>query len=267
MTRFVGAVPASVGGACAVCGGVHHIDNDVDVALTALEALFADLDTPVGTLADDLAVLRAGRGKMLAVCVGVDVDGTQHVLRAYSGDLGGTLDRPGWVPSIIRREDTADLEEATLVAIKGHDVAIAAAIAAGDEAGRQEQRRRRRARSATLMSAMIDATQVALPGGRRVPLREAFWGHRHGGVGIPSGTADCGLPKLLNAANVAGLTVLGLAEAWWGPELGDRRHLALQAPCEGRCAPILGALLCDQASGPQALGAILARLNSAGGGQ
>jgi hypothetical protein len=92
------------------------------------------------------------------------------------------------------------------------------------------------------MAAMNDAVTLVNRAGRTASLRDVFVGD-----GIPSGTADCALPKLLQQANRQGLTVLGVAEAWWGPGLGvgDRRHGLLAMPCARRCAPILGYLVCD----------------------
>jgi ectoine hydroxylase-related dioxygenase (phytanoyl-CoA dioxygenase family) len=74
----------------------------------------------------------------------------------------------------------------------------------------------------------------------RAPLPRVF-----GDRGIPSGAGDCVVPKLLAAANVAGARVVGVAEAWWGPPHGARRHGALEPPCAARCQPLLGFLLCS----------------------
>ncbi len=224
---------ARIAGMCHRCGVEHVLHNDVVRAAQAQQALFTELESPAHPLR---ALLQATRGKMLAVAVVVDGHGAEHRLQAYSGDLGGVLDQPGCAPSIIRREDTADLEASTLLQL----ATVQAALDATSDADEiQQLRRRRRTLSATLMAAMHDAVRLTSAGGMTQPLREVFVGG-----GMPSGTADCGLPKVLQQANRMGAVVVAVTEAWWGPDLGDRRHGVHQAPCAGRCLPILGHLLC-----------------------
>ena len=61
----------------------------------------------------------------------------------------------------------------------------------------------------------------------------------------PSGAADCAAPKLLNAARVAGLTPLALAEFWWGapPPGGGRVEGMFFPACREKCGPVLPFLL------------------------
>lgn len=224
---------ALVAGLCRRCGIEHVLHNDVARATQAQQALFAELASSAHPLR---ALLDGTRGKMLAVAVVVDEHGATHRLQAYSGDLGGVLDQPGCAPSIIRREDTAELEADTLAQLATLQAALEAT---SDVETMQQLRRRRRALSATLMAAMHDAVRLTSAGGITLPLRDVFVGG-----GMPSGTADCGLPKVLQQANRMGAVVVAVTEAWWGPDLGDRRHGVHQAPCATRCQPILGHLLC-----------------------
>ena len=184
-------------------------------------------------------LLQAG-GKMMAALVGCNHQGQRVVLRALSGDLLGVEDVDGCVPSIIRRADTAELEARTLVLITAATARLVAGGIGADEVAMLKQSRQQASR--TLMAAMNDAVTLVNRAGRTAPLRDVFVGG-----GIPSGTADCALPKLLQHANRQGLTVLSVAEAWWGPGLaiGDRRHGLLAKPCTRRCVPILGYLVCD----------------------
>ncbi|MBM4280149.1 MAG: hypothetical protein FJ137_05135 [Deltaproteobacteria bacterium] len=240
---FSGAVIARIGGACGLCGAAHWLDYDAAPALAALSRWWTALSSPT-TEADRafLALLARGGGrKMLATLVGRDACGATVTLRAFSGDLGGASDVAGCVPSVIRREDTAALENETLQIV----AQATARLTSCDPAVRDLARRERRQASAALMAAMIDATRLRTRGGRRVPLRDAFVGAR-AGRGIPSGTADCALPKLLDAAWALRLEVVSAAEASWAPGVvdGERAHGALAAPCDLRCAPLLGAMLC-----------------------
>jgi tRNA pseudouridine32 synthase/23S rRNA pseudouridine746 synthase len=86
---------------------------------------------------------------------------------------------------------------------------------------------------------MFAAAALTNARGERRPLQEVFVGQ-----GIPGGTAGCAVPKLLEAANVARLRPIALAEAWWGPTLNGRYHGDVQPPCDRKCKPILGHLLC-----------------------
>ncbi len=221
---------------CGACGRAHEQPLDVALGRTALEALFAAVDASA-ELAADKALLLASRGKMLGVFVGEAPGGARVTLRAYSGELGGPLDRAGWAPNVWRRETTAALEEETLAAL----AVLSAELHEAPPERRPALQQARRLRSAALMAAMIDGTLLTNAAGRRAPLRAVFRGG-----GIPSGTATCVVPKLLVAANLAGVRPVALAEAWWGPPYGERRHGLLGAPCGRRCLPLLGFLLCRE---------------------
>ena len=128
---------AHVAGFCRRCGVEHVLHNDRARASEAMANFFAELDSPTHPLR---SLLERTRGKMLAVAVVVDRHGAEQRLQAYSGDLGGVLDQPGCAPSIIRREDTAELEAETLA----HLAKLQAAIEASSDVDVIQQLRRRR---------------------------------------------------------------------------------------------------------------------------
>lgn len=278
--------PSEYRGHCRRCDREHVLPNDVARASTALQALFAELETEA--FAAERAALAASPGKM----IGVLIAATGEVLRGHSGELGGRRDWPRWVGPVLRREDTAALEAQTLERIRVCDEAIATcdveaaearwraaqvraaqarrawtlsrsgpdreesllarsqateAEAAARQAFLDERvrlagwRARRRETSLTLSTALFDFAAVTSARGERLPLRSIFVGDR-----IAGGTTDCTVPKLLEAANVAGLRPVAVAEAWWGPTLNGRRHGEAQAPCARKCQPILGHLLCGR---------------------
>jgi len=220
------ASTSTITGWCARCGASHAIEHDGAKATAALWRALEE--RPALT-----AALTAQAPKMVGCLVGLDGD-EEVVLLAISGDLGGVQDVDGCVPSVVRREHTAALETDTLAAIARHTTALEAATT---EDARRAAKAVRRAASATLMAAMIDATVLVTRGQRLVPLREAFVGG-----GIPSGTADCALPKLLVEANRRALRIVGVDERLFSP--GTPRHGEHVGPCARRCEPILGALLC-----------------------
>lgn len=296
-----GAVPDLYAGFCLSCRREHRFENDVAVARAALEALFDDLDRSSG-LAEMRAALDTSRGKMIGVLVSKTPSGEVISLRAYSGELAGRRDWPGFVDPVLRRADTAELERETLVRLdtltrelatcdvdRAHrafdEAKESARLAAAErrQSWRVERRRsldpesrlaaetsrnasseadrarvdaartallaerarlhdlreRRRAASVALSTAMFDAATVTNARGERRPLREIFAGR-----GLAGGTTDCAIPKLLEATNVAGFRPIAIAEAWYGPPLNGRLHGELQAPCERKCQPVLGHLLC-----------------------
>lgn len=232
----------TLNGHCARCGCVHHQPNNTADALAPLQALFDSFthdDTPVSR------AVRRTAGKMCGVLVGEQAaarGGGRVVLRAFSGDLEGVPDWPGFVTSVLRRNDTDVLEQHTLRAIAAFDAQLQLAAHTHDARRIQLLRHQRRLASAALMSAMHDAARLCSASGVVWPLRRAFVG-----AGIPSGTADCAVPKLLDAANRAGITVHSVLEAWYGPVRGERRHGVVQQPCARKCQPILGFLLCPVA--------------------
>ena len=256
MATLRGSVPKAYEGYCRGCGQSHAWRNDGLTAEGVLAALFDRLESDP-LLRAEREALGASPGKMLGVLV------TDHgVLRAYSGELGGRRDWPGWVEPVLRRADTAELETITLARIEALDREIQSCDVpaaqrrldeargrAGQDAARSALleirgrlamlRRARREASQALSTAMFEAATVTNARGERRPLREIFVGDR-----IAGGTTDCCVPKLLEAANVRGWRPVALAEAWWGPSIGGRRHGDLQPPCERKCLPILGHLLC-----------------------
>lgn len=307
-----GEPPGEYAGHCLRCGGEHRLVNDSALALSELGRVFTQL-AHAPEWAPVRAALEDSPGKMIGVLVAESADGARHVLQAFSGELDGRPDWPGWARSVLRREDTAPLEAETLARIAGLESEIASCDVAGahrrfvetraaviSEASRRRKAARaqrhawrkahhaesdvallerlaeearaaeasattrdealiadarrafeaeesrlrtlrelRREASVALSTAMFDAAALTNARGERRPLREVFVGQ-----GIPGGTAGCAVPKLLEAANVARLRPLALAEAWWGPTLNGRHHGDVQPPCERKCKPILGHLLC-----------------------
>lgn len=101
-------------------------------------------------------------------------------------------------------------------------------------------RGQRAALSANLQRRIHDLYMLATPGGARRPMRSVFDGQEP-----PGGAGDCAAPKLLQAANLAALRPLALAEFWWGapPATGGRVEGVFYPPCRGKCGPLLGHFL------------------------
>jgi tRNA pseudouridine32 synthase/23S rRNA pseudouridine746 synthase len=61
------------------------------------------------------------------------------------------------------------------------------------------------------------------------------------------GTGDCCAPKLLHAAQRAGLRPLSMAEFWYGSPVGGRVEGRTYDACQERCQQLLGYMLCGSA--------------------
>ena len=142
---------------------------------------------------------------------------------------GGTL------AAAVARKERAQAARETSVA----RVAAARQVLLSERKKLHALRDARRDVSRVLSKAFFDNARVTNARGERLPLREVFVGD-----GIVGGTTDCTVPKLLEAANVARLRPIALVEAWWGTTANGRHHGDVQPPCERRCKPILGHLLC-----------------------
>ncbi len=61
--------------------------------------------------------------------------------------------------------------------------------------------------------------------------------------GIPTGTGECCMPKLLNYAANHQLRPIAIAEFWWGPNSSDHVQGQFYGPCAPRCQPLVGFML------------------------
>lgn len=299
------AWPTEYGGSCGRCQRVHRFENDVTLAQVAMQTLFDQLETePEFALFRE--ALAKSPGKMIGVLVAETKTGERVLLRAHSGQLAGRTNWQGWVAPVWHREQTAELEAATLGKIAEFEkalaqcdvveaqrrldetrIAVQAEAAARRAAHRQKLREwtlegvdsdrieaakcafdaarvvdaarveeakqallsekdkvhhlrtARKSASIALSNAWFDSAGVTSARGEKVPLRSLFTD-----APLVGGTSDCGIPKLLEAANTAGIRPIALAECWWGPTLNGRKHGDVQQPCDRRCQPLLGHLLC-----------------------
>lgn len=105
---------------------------------------------------------------------------------------------------------------------------------------RAHLRKKRRDRSRVLQRAMHETHGLVNFAGRYAKLEEFF------AAGVPTGTGECCAPKLLHEAALRGIRPSGVAEFWWGPSPASRKreHRVFYPPCEEKCVPILGHLLC-----------------------
>jgi hypothetical protein len=178
-------------------------------------------------------------GQMFGVMVCRDREGGRQVLKAFSGQYNGVWIVPGWVPPVVdpvefdrvRQGDEARIKALTR-RLEGLGL---------DDPDRIALLRDRRELSRDLMARIFGLYRLTNFRGQTRSLAEAFLGE-----GMPTGTGECCAPKFLHHAATHGLVPLGLAEFYVGREnrSATRRHGRFFAPCDRKCRPILGFLLC-----------------------
>jgi tRNA pseudouridine32 synthase / 23S rRNA pseudouridine746 synthase len=101
----------------------------------------------------------------------------------------------------------------------------------------QQLKQQRKQLSQQLQAQMHNAAAVMNFLGVSKSLRELMPG------GIPTGTGECCMPKLLNYAASHQLRPIAIAEFWWGSDGHDHSQGEFYGPCAPRCQPLLGFML------------------------
>lgn len=236
-------------GFCGDCGKNHSLqENDARIHCRKLMELLEqeqriDFFAPPQQADPRLrttSLFGQNRGKMFGVMTCRAKDGSERVLRAFSGQYNGIWEVKGWAAPLfdieVFNKIYADIEPR----IKELGHAITATKE--DPFYRDSLRHQRRQLSRRWMAEIHSLYTLRNFRGQKRSLTETFTS----AGGIPTGTGDCCAPKLLNQAIREHLTPLGMAEFYWGREnaSGTRQHGLFYPPCTSKCAPILGFLLC-----------------------
>jgi len=186
------------------------------------------------------------RGQMFGVLAYADRDGREGVLKAFSGQYNGIWEVPGWVPPILDPAEFGRVIEIDEPRIK--ELTRRMQGLAPDDPDRLAMLAKRRDLSRNLMTRIFDLYRLTNFRGQTRALAEVFMG-----PSMPTGTGECCAPKLLHHAALHGLTPLGLAEFYLGREnrSATRRQGQFFPPCEEKCRPILGFLLCGLSGNAQ----------------
>lgn len=234
---------------CNFCGYDHSLLREpaVYAAQKLMEQLQSkkninlDSDTPLSAreLQTDYLYGNA-RGKMFGVLVCRASDGSQQILKAFSGQYNGIWEVKGWAPPLFDVQQFYCLNNPIEKQIKalGRE-ADNVTISPGT---RESLLKKRKNLSRQLMKQIHSLYKLHNFRGKQCSLFDLF----PEGRGIPTGTGDCCAPKLLNFAAILGLQPLGLAEFYWGRtnKSASRHEGQLYAACKDKCGPILGFLLC-----------------------
>ncbi len=204
-----------------------HINLDSEVTLNSRE------------LQTDYLYGKA-RGKMFGVLVCRASDGSQKILKAFSGQYNGIWEIKGWVPPLFDVQKFYRLNNPIEKQIKA--LGREAADVTISPGTRDTLLKKRKNLSRQLMKKIHSLYKLNNFKGKECSLVDLF----PEGKGIPTGTGDCCAPKLLNFAAIHGLQPLGLAEFYWGGtnKSATRHEGQFYSACKDKCAPILGFLLC-----------------------
>ena len=234
---------------CNSCGYAHILPREP--ALYAAKELMEQLEREKHINLDSEVTLDSrelqtdylygnARGKMFGVLVCRASDGSQEILKAFSGQYNGIWEIKGWVPPLFDVQKFYRLNNPIEKQIKalGRE-AVDLRISPGT---RESLLQKRKNLSRQLMKKIHSLYRLNNFRGKQCSLNELF----PEGRGIPTGTGDCCAPKLLNFAAIHGLQPLGLAEFYWGRtnKSASRHEGQLYSACKDKCGPILGFLLC-----------------------
>ncbi|MDC7126102.1 MAG: hypothetical protein PQJ46_11085 [Spirochaetales bacterium] len=161
------------------------------------------------------------------------------ILKAFSGQFNGLWNAPGWAPPLINVDNFKKAVEKVDPELKE----LTAKIKKNpDNSQKNKLIEYRRTISQAHMREIHEMYNIRNFNKETTNLFNLF----HHKKGIPAGTGDCCAPKLLNQAIILGLKPLSLAEFFWGREnrSGTKQHKIFYPPCEEKCRPILGFMLC-----------------------
>ena len=180
------------------------------------------------------------RGHMFGVLECRDRSGETVFLRAFSSLHDGIREVEGWVPPLLSADEFYGLVLPTQHVIRdmGRELDL---LDEGTEAYRSLLEERTRI-SRELLETMQGLYRFLNFRGESRSLSEALCETRN----VPGVVGECCAPKLLTHAARHGLVPISMAEFYWGGTQASGRLVSgrFYPPCEARCEPILGFLLC-----------------------
>lgn len=189
------------------------------------------------------ALNEPGKGKMVGTLhFRNPATGREGFLYGFSGQFDDAFHLHGYVPAIIDYELMGAHKRATEAMLDALGVDIEQRA---EEKAKRALKERRKSISQALMRDIFSLYRPRNRRRRSMKLKEAW----SASSGIPAATGDCCAPKLIQQANLLDLEILGIAEIFVGSPRrnSEQRHGAFSEPCTPKCAPLLGAMLCEQA--------------------
>lgn len=176
-------------------------------------------------------------GAMFGVLVAIDQEGTEVLLKAFSGSCLGRRNLMGWVDHLIDDETFLRYERTYDPQIKELGKAI---LQESDEHKKRALTHTRSMLSRKALLAYYSLYRIPTITGDTVSLFDCFPDGK-----IPTGSGDCCAIKLLAYAFSHHLRPVSMAEFFFGDATADhkRTHLDFYGPCDEKCKPILEQML------------------------
>ena len=234
-------------GHCTHCAGPHRLRSDL--AVSSCRKVMEWLETSKrldylsphlssATLATE-SLFGPSRGKMFGVLTGTNNSGCQIEIYAFSGQYNGHWLIPGWAPPLFDVEKWQAINTPMEKKIKklGHILKKYCK----DDPAYKSLHEERRYLSRNLMKDLHNLYIIPNFRGKTSALSAFF----HNGK-IPTGTGDCCAPKLLGYAANNHIKPIAMAEFYWGEanRSKTREHRRFYPPCQEKCHPLLGHMLC-----------------------
>ena len=239
-------IESACSGYCRSCSKTHYLEQGkakhycLELMITLEKYRRIDIHAPEHE-ADprfSLSYIKGeARGQMFGVLECIDPGGHTVILKAFSGQYNGIWNVKGWAPPLLDVEKFNSLVCDVDKQIKEMGKRIDG-LPKGFE--RQELMRKRKTLSQNLMKEIHELYRVH---NFRSEIRSLFDFFENG---IPTGAGDCCALKLLNEAAKQNLTPKSLAEIYWGKanRSGTRMQGIFYSPCQEKCQPLLGFMLC-----------------------
>ena len=226
-----------------------------------------DFETPIdksdAKFSTDCITQKDSLGQMFGVCVCLNQNNEEIVLKAFSGQFNSVWNVPGWVPPLLDETtfyETTKESDRLIHQLTDQIEALTKEIKAlenryleekPDFAQVQNLKSLRRAKSALQkerktmsqqsMTEIFSLYRFYCADGKLLQFKDIF----KDGTQPPTGCGECCAPKLLSFAFQHKLKPVSLAEFYYGTEPASKKksHKEFYPPCDEKCAPILPFIL------------------------
>ena len=226
-----------------------------------------DFETPIdksdAKFSTDCITQKDSLGQMFGVCVCLNQNNEEIVLKAFSGQFNSVWNVPGWVPPLLDETtfyETTKESDRLIHQLTDQIEALTKEIKTlesryleekPDFAQVQYLKSLRRAKSALQkerktmsqqsMTEIFSLYRFYCADGNLLQFKDIF----KDGTQPPTGCGECCAPKLLSFVFQHKLKPISLAEFYYGTEPASKkkRHKEFYPPCDEKCAPILPFIL------------------------
>ena len=226
-----------------------------------------DFETPLeksdAKFSTDCITQKDTLGQMFGICVCLNQNNEEIVLKAFSGQFNSIWNIPGWVPPLLDADifyETTKESDRLIHELTNQIEALSKEIKALEnkyletkpsfnqiqelKSLRREKsalQKKRKTMSQQSMTEIFSLYRFYCADGKVLQFKDIF----KDGMQPPTGCGECCAPKLLSFAFQNRLTPISLAEFYYGTEPPSKKkiHKEFYTPCDEKCAPILPFIL------------------------